>query len=87
MHARVREYKVSRHHSTGSLETGVPLCTARVTRVTLAAVHEGLSHRDGPVGQGDGLDLEIGAVDELLVGEFVDREQDKGKKHYVAFPF
>jgi hypothetical protein len=31
------------------------------------------------------LDLEIGAVDELLVGEFVDREQDKGEKLYVAF--
>ena len=33
------------------------------------------------------MDLEIGAVDELLVGEFVDREQDKGEKLYVAFPF
>jgi hypothetical protein len=27
------------------------------------------------------LDLEIGAVDELLVGEFVDRERDKGEKN------
>ncbi len=33
------------------------------------------------------MDLEIGAVDELLVGEFVDREQDKGEKLYVALPF
>jgi hypothetical protein len=48
----IREYKVLRHHSTGSLETGVSWCTAKVTRVTLVAVHEGLSHRDGPVGQG-----------------------------------
>ncbi len=37
----LREYKVSRHHSTGRLETGVSLCTAKVTRVTLDAVHEG----------------------------------------------
>ncbi len=36
-------------------------------------------------GRGDGLDLEIGTVDELLVGEFVDREQDKGGKTLRCF--
>jgi hypothetical protein len=31
------------------------------------------------------MDLEVGAVDELLVGECVVRDRDKGKKHYVTF--
>ncbi len=37
-------------------------------------------------GRGDGEDLEVGAVDELLVGECEDRETDKGEKLYVASP-
>ena len=33
------------------------------------------------------MDLEIGAVDELLVGEFVDREQDRGKNFTLLSHF
>ena len=36
-------------------------------------------------GRAERKDLEVGAVDELLVGECVVRARDKGEKLYVAF--
>ena len=34
------------------------------------------------LGRGEGLDLDVGAVDELLVGEYVVRARDKEEKNF-----
>ncbi len=35
------------------------------------------------LGRGEGLDLDVGAVDELLVGEYVVRGRDKEEKNFT----
>ncbi len=35
------------------------------------------------LGRGEGLDLDVGAVDELLVGEYVVRARDKEEKNFT----
>jgi hypothetical protein len=36
------------------------------------------------LGRGEGLDLDVGAVDELLIGEYVVRARDKEEKNFFV---
>jgi hypothetical protein len=53
-------------------------CLWEVTEGNLGTAHEArpTGMRTG-LGRGEGLDLDVGAVDELLVGEYVVRARDK----------